>query len=93
MSCDCNCNTVSTVNNSGFRRDGLYNKFDVVSTRTGDFVDTFTFTLIPDGDAYAHVALVAYANACSVEAPELASNIKEYLRTGNLPEAYDEVPE
>ncbi len=84
---------VTNVMNSGHRRDGLYDKFVVYSRRTGSLVDTFTFTLIPGGDPYADVALLAYANAVSVEAPQLARDIKAYLRGEGVPAEFNDIPE
>lgn len=58
---------------------GLYNKFDVFSKRTGEKVEAFTFTLVPDRDPHAEVALAAYADSVRVINPTLASDINDLL--------------
>lgn len=77
MSCDCTCDAKEDS-----KPTGLYDKFDVYSTRTGDYIENFTFTLIPKCDPHAQVALLAYANSIALEDPELFLDIKEYLRNG-----------
>lgn len=59
--------------------DELYQKFDVFSTRTGERVTDFTFTLIPEHDEYAAIALAAYADACADEFPSLSGALYKKL--------------
>ena len=47
--------------------EGLYEKYTVIDNATGDKVDRFTFTLIPESDDAAVTALRAYAEATSNE--------------------------
>lgn len=68
------------------RAMGLYNKFNVTRTdgksAPGEkHHNCRYFVLDIDHDKYAPAALVAYANACAMEYPELASDLRSMFAT------------
>lgn len=60
-------------------KKGLYNKYTVVKTETGESVTGF-FLLRPDRDEYARSALWAYAFHCKEKYPELSKDLIAWLR-------------
>ena len=60
-------------------RQGYYEKFQVIRKDTGEEVTGFRFTLLPDHDEHAVVALRAYADSCEAENPSLAHDLRERL--------------
>lgn len=56
---------------------GFYDKFQVVRRSTGEEVTEATFTLIPENDKHACVALDAYANSVEDSNPELAQDLRD----------------
>lgn len=55
---------------------GYYDKFQVIRRETGEEVAGPTFTLLPDHDHHAKVAVRAYADSCESENPELAADLR-----------------
>lgn len=55
---------------------GFYDKFQVIRRATGREVMQATFTLIPERDPHARVALLAYADACEGENERLAIELR-----------------
>lgn len=55
-------------------------KFRVIRNSTGKQVEEETFTLIPEHDAWARPALLAYARACERQAPSLARSLRRMAR-------------
>jgi hypothetical protein len=62
---------------TGHDTRGYYKKFTVVREDTGEEVVEDTFTLIPAHDDWAIPALLAYADACEAEAPQLAADLRQ----------------
>lgn len=59
---------------------GLYDKFDVTVHRTGEKIESGkAFVLLPEKDEAAVWALARYADEVRKEAPELASDIHDWL--------------
>jgi hypothetical protein len=58
---------------------GYYSKFIVTRRDTGEEVGEATFTLIPEHDEHAVVALKAYATSCAAKNPELARDLRDLL--------------
>lgn len=54
----------------------FFRKFRVVRIETGEEVLEPTFTLIPSRDPWAAPALLAYADACAKDAPDLAHDLR-----------------
>ena len=64
-------------------KDEYYPKFLVIRKSNCDVIDPSTcFTLIPEHDKHAQVALSAYCDSCSEEMPGLAKALREHF---NLP--------
>lgn len=60
-------------------KNGLYNKYTVVKTETGESVTGF-FLLRPDRDEYARSAIWAYAFHCREKHPELSNDLIAWMR-------------
>jgi hypothetical protein len=58
---------------------GFYDKFRVIRRETGQEETGPTFTLLPDHDQHALVALLAYAESCEGVNPELASDLRQLV--------------
>jgi hypothetical protein len=54
---------------------GYYDKFKVIRRDTGEEVGGFRFTLLPDHDPHARVALRAYAESCKDENHTLSRDL------------------
>lgn len=64
-------------------RDEYYPKFRVIRRSTGDELDpTTTFTLLPNKDPHARVALKAYADSVGGEMPGLARALANHFNLG-----------
>ena len=63
--------------------EGLYKKFTVIRNNTGEKVEKFTFTLIPEDDPHAVEALIVYAASVGKDnkilAIQLLSTLKPFL--------------
>ncbi len=60
--------------------DTYYPKFLVIRRCNTEVVDPTTcFTLIPDHDPHAQVALKAYCESCESDAPGLASALRKHF--------------
>jgi hypothetical protein len=60
--------------------DTYYPKFLVVRRSDCEVVDPTTcFTLIPDHDEHARVALKAYCDSCETDMPGLASALRTHF--------------
>lgn len=55
---------------------GYYDKFQVIRRETGEEITGPKFTLLPDHDHHAKVALRAYADSCESENPQLAEDLR-----------------
>lgn len=64
---------------------GIYHKYNVTKVEDGSEV-TDCFVLRPDKDRYSRAALVAYADACHQDYPDLARDIRAWVLS--LSEAY-----
>jgi hypothetical protein len=54
---------------------GLYDKYTVINNETGQPVDYRTFTLKPDSDRHAALALLTYGVSCRIENPALSDDL------------------
>jgi hypothetical protein len=61
---------------------GYYDKFQVTRRETGEEITGPKFTLLPDHDPHARVALRAYADSCEGENPDLAADLRELASEG-----------
>lgn len=59
---------------------GLYGKYDVRNVETGAPVAGFCFVLKPGTDRHARAAMLAYADSCESDDPELAREIRVKVR-------------
>jgi hypothetical protein len=57
---------------------GYYDKFIVTRRETGEEIEGFKFTILPD-DPHGRVAIAAYAASCEDENPGLASDRRDWL--------------
>lgn len=64
--------------------DTYYPKFRVIRRSTGDEIDpATTFTLLPNKDEHAKVALAAYCDSVESDAPGLAKALREHFNLGS----------
>ena len=54
---------------------GFYDKFQIIRRETGEEERGPTFTLLPDHDLHARIALRAYAFSCREDNPGLAADL------------------
>ncbi len=60
-------------------KKGLYGKYTITKTETGEPIEGFAFVLKPEEDPHARWALAAYANSIRDENPRLAQDIDREL--------------
>jgi len=61
------------------KQQGLYDKYEVRKTDTGERVTGLAFVLLPGKDQNARVALAAYAESVRLENPALYQDIQIWL--------------
>lgn len=59
---------------------GLFKKFRVIRTSTGEEVEEPSFTLLPMKDQAARTALQTYAEAVEERNPELANDLEAWVQ-------------
>lgn len=58
---------------------GLYAKYKILKTSTGEEVTRPAFVLLPDGDPHARAAILAYAASVEAENAALAADLRQWL--------------
>lgn len=61
---------------------GLYDKY-IVLRRDGRPADGVFFALKPETDIHARVAMMAYAESCRIEKPQLSEHLVSWLKKLN----------
>ena len=59
--------------------NGLYGKYNITKSATGEPINGFAFVLKPDTDPAAHAALTTYAEAVKDSNPKLWSDLMYHL--------------
>lgn len=62
-----------------YKDGGYHNKFTVYHTETGDEIKQATFTLLPECDPHARVALATYAESVRFENTVLSNELYALL--------------
>jgi hypothetical protein len=68
-------------------RDGLHGKYYGLRRTVDDSVVEGWYFVIREADPHAHAALLAYAESCESENPELAADLRQHVRDERLMDA------